>query len=133
MNTTCFTISNYQICTNTERVCTHFITQTFPPRITCLNIQQGAVQLTNELDSTRGNNAVDRVSETIGKGSNREEFNGLCIQGRAGWKSAKTAYKSLSCLVRSLDTVLYKPYTRELHEYSGSDRTCQYHFEETGR
>ena len=73
-------VAEDEVGADAQRVGAHLVAQTLPPAVARLDVHQRAVQLPDELDGARGDDAVDGVAETVGELAQRHELDGLRVQ-----------------------------------------------------
>lgn len=80
VNAAGFAVSQHQIGANSQSIGAHFVAKRFPPTVTCLLIDERAVELSEELDGARRHDSVEGVAEGVGEFSKRNQLDGLRVE-----------------------------------------------------
>lgn len=77
-------VAEDEVGADAQRVGADLVAETLPPAVARLDVHQRAVELPDEFDRARGDDAVDGVVETVGELAQRHQLDGLRVQRGTG-------------------------------------------------
>ena len=125
VNAARFAVSQHQIGANSQRVGANFVAKRLPPTVTCLLVDERAVELSEELDSARRHDAAEGVAEGVGELSKRNQLDGLRVErGTGGKRRANEGTRACRWSSFCRSTRCCRDRTRA--SYSIKPRQCRY-------
>ena len=77
-------VAENEVGADAQRVGADLVAETLPPAVARLDVHQRAVELPDEFDRARGDDAVDGVVEAVGELAQRHQLDGLRVQRGTG-------------------------------------------------